>query len=168
MSRNFRSELIVRVLYTQPSMYAYCTFMLLCFYFTGESLFRSFFPLESSPFFFLFARSLGSLGSSGTWEPLVGLRGLMVPGRSGRTIGDGARTGVVMLLAVSVVSVVTWGDMWWGGMEARSSVLQMKQLFLTSLLLTYAKSFWMLFINLWPKWHWELCDFKDLIAFLWY
>lgn len=91
--------------------YHYCCF-------TGDSLFSNFFPLESIPFFFLFARSWGSLRSSGTWWPLEGLIGLIVPGRRGRTIGDGARTGVVMLLAVSVFSAVTWGDKWWGGLEA--------------------------------------------------
>lgn len=62
-----RSELIVWMQYTEPSVCTYCTCILL-FYFTGESLFSSFFPLESSPFFlFLFARSWGSLGSSGMW-----------------------------------------------------------------------------------------------------
>lgn len=43
----------------------------------------------------------------------------MVPGRRGRTIGDGARTGVVSLLTASVVSVVACEEKWWGGMEAR-------------------------------------------------
>lgn len=107
-------------------MYAFLL-LLFCFYFTGESLFSSFFPLESSPFFFLFARSWGSRGSSGVWGTLVGLRGLMVPGRRGRTIGDGARTGVASLPAVSVVSVGTWGERWWGGVEAWGSILQKKQ-----------------------------------------
>lgn len=66
-------------------------------YLTGESLLSSFFPLESSPFFFLLSRR--SLG------PLVGLMGRMVPGgHTGRTMGDAARTGGVVL---SVVSVVT-------------------------------------------------------------
>lgn len=78
-------------------------------YFTGESLFRSFFPLESSPFFFLFAisSSRGSRGSRGRRGPLAGLMGLMVPGRRGRAMGDGARTGAATLSTVSVVSVAT-------------------------------------------------------------
>lgn len=97
------------------------------FYFTGESLFSSFFPLESSPFFFLLARSWGSRESSGVWGTLIGLRGLMVPGRRGRTIGDGARTGVESLSAVSVVSVGTWGERRWGAVEAWGIVLQKKQ-----------------------------------------
>ncbi len=130
------SELIVWMQYTEPSMCTYCTCMLFVdFYFTGESLFSSFFPLESSPFFFLFARSWasrGSRGSSGRWGPLVGLRGLMVPGRRGRTIGDGARTGVALLSTVLVVSGVTWGEKRWGGVEARGSVLKQKKLFHTA------------------------------------
>ncbi len=127
----------VHVLY----MYAFLFFF---FYFTGESLFSSFFPLESSPFFFLFARSWesrGSLGSSGRRGPLVGLRGLMVPGRRGRTIGDGARTGVASLSTVSVVSVVTWGEKRWGGVEAWGSELQKKQHFHA------ADSVWVFFTN---------------------
>ena len=92
-------------------------FFVLC-YFTGESLFSSFFPLESSPFFFLFARSWESRGSrvsSGMRGPLEGLRGLMVPGRRGRTIGDGARTGATLSLStVAVVSVAAWGERRWG------------------------------------------------------
>lgn len=66
-------------------------------YLTGESFLSSFFPLESSPFFFLLSRR--SLG------PLEGLMGRMVPGgHTGRTMGDAARTGGAVL---SVVSVVT-------------------------------------------------------------
>lgn len=125
-----RSEPTAWMLYTEPR--TYCTFMLLWFHFTGDSLFSSFFPLERSPFFFLFAKSWGSLGSSGRLAPLVGLRGLMVPGRRGRTIGDGARTGVGMLLAVSVVSEVTWGDKWWGGVGAGGHLWQFKQHFHSS------------------------------------
>lgn len=112
----------------------YINFLSVFFYFTGESFFRSFFPLESSPFFFLFARSWESRGSTGMWGPLVGLRGLMVPGRRGRTIGDGARTGVVSLLTASVVSVVACEEKWWGGMEVWGSILQMNQLFHTETL----------------------------------
>ncbi|KAA8584181.1 hypothetical protein FQN60_007966 [Etheostoma spectabile] len=63
--------------------------------------------------------SRGSLDSRGMRGPLVGLRGLMVPGRRGRTIGDGARTGVASLLTVEgeggglvslyrVTTVTTW------------------------------------------------------------
>lgn len=52
----------------------------------------------------------------------------MVPGRRGRTMGDGARTGMASLSAVSVVSVVTWGERRWGGsVEAWGSVLQQNQ-----------------------------------------
>lgn len=103
----------VDAIYTACARIAHVCFFFF-FYFTGESLFRSFLPLESSPFFFLFARSWsrGSRGSMGMWGHLVGLRGLMVPGRRGRTIGDGARTGGASLssaLVVSVGSVVTWG-----------------------------------------------------------
>lgn len=58
----------------------------------------------------------------------------MVPGRRGRTIGDGARTGVVSLLTASVVSVVACEEKWWGGMEAWGSILQMNQLFHTETL----------------------------------
>lgn len=76
-------------------------------YLTGDSLFSSFFPFDRRPFFFLFARSWESRGSSGMWGLLVGLRGLMVPGRRGRTIGDGTRAGVASWSTASVVSVVT-------------------------------------------------------------
>jgi len=115
--------------YSEPVHILYMYAFFPPFYFTGESLFRSFFPLESNPFFFLFARSRsrGSRESSGMWGLLMGLRGLMVPGRRGRTMGDGARTGVASLSTASAVSVVTWGEKRWGGVGAWGSALQMKQ-----------------------------------------
>lgn len=84
-------------------------------YLTGESLFSSFFPFDRRPFFFLFARSWESRGSNRMWGALVGLRGLMVPGRRGRTIGDGARSGATSLSTLSVVSAETWRGKWLGG-----------------------------------------------------
>lgn len=83
------------------------------FYLAGDSRLSSFLPLERSPFFFLLAKSWALPVSRGRLGILlVGLSGLMVPGSSGRTIGDGARTGVTSLS--TRVSGVIWGERWWG------------------------------------------------------
>lgn len=130
---NIQSPAGARIVHVM--LFFFLIIIILC-YFTGESLFSSFFPLESSPFFFLFARSWESRASrvsSGMRGPLEGLRGLMVPGRRGRTIGDGARTGATLSLStVSVVSVVAWGERRWGrcggmGVGVGGSALQKKQ-----------------------------------------
>lgn len=74
---------------------------------TGDSLFSSFLPFDRRLFFFLLARSWEPWGSRGMWGALEGLRGLMVPGRRGRVIGDGARTLTSVSSTLSLVSVVT-------------------------------------------------------------
>lgn len=76
-------------------------------YLTGDSLFSSFLPFDRRLFFFLFARSCEPWGSSGIWGTLDGLRGLIVPGRRGRVIGEGARTGTSVPSTLSLVSVDT-------------------------------------------------------------
>lgn len=80
---------------------------------TGDSLFSSFLPLDRRLFFFLLASSWEPWGSRGMWGALEGLRGLMVPGRRGRVIGDGARTLASGSSTLSLVSVVTCREKWW-------------------------------------------------------
>lgn len=84
---------------------------------TGDSLFSSFLPLDSRLFFFLLARSWEPWGSRGMWGALEGLRGLMVPGRRGRVIGDGARTLTSVSSTLSLVSVVTYRERRWSDPE---------------------------------------------------
>lgn len=76
-------------------------------YLTGDSRFNSFLPFDRRPFFFLLARSCEPWGSSGIRGTLDGLRGLMVPGRRGRLIGEGARVGTSVPSSLSLLSVDT-------------------------------------------------------------
>lgn len=86
-------------------------------YLTGDSLFSSFLPFDRRLFFFLFARSCEPWVSRGIWGILEGLRGLIVPGRRGRVIGEGARMGMSVSSSLSLVSVVTCRERWWSMVE---------------------------------------------------
>lgn len=86
-------------------------------YLTGDSLFSSFLPFDRRLFFFLWARSCEPWGSSGIWGTLDGLRGLIVPGRRGRVIGEGARMGTSVPSTLSLVAVDTCREKWWSVVE---------------------------------------------------